>query len=104
MQLTGDPRKVKLIYGNRTEQQIACRDELAGQDTIFVLSQPPQNWCGKTGVIDAALIDKVFKADEFSTWVFVLCGPKIMLDVVEDHLVARGVLSSRILSERFEYD
>ncbi len=57
-----------------------------------------------TGFIDAALIDRVFVEKEFSEWVFVLCGPAVMMDIVEDHLIKRGSPSHRILSERFGYD
>ncbi|UWQ80254.1 hypothetical protein K3725_04370 [Leisingera sp. S132] len=37
MRLTGDPRKVKLMYGNRVVDQIAFRDELGEQDVLYVL-------------------------------------------------------------------
>jgi predicted ferric reductase len=104
MRLTGDPRKVKLIYGNRVVDQIAYRDELGSQEVVYVLSDPPENWSGETGYIDAALLDRVFSAKEFSDWVFVMCGPAIMMDIVEDHLIQQGTPSDRILSERFDYD
>jgi predicted ferric reductase len=104
LRLTKDPRQVRLVYGNRTEEQIVLRDELDGPDVVYVLSQPPNHWTGETGVIDAALIDKVFSVEELQSWVFVLCGPNPMLDGIEDHLTGRGVSSDRVLSERFEYD
>ncbi|MFC7293544.1 ferric reductase-like transmembrane domain-containing protein [Marinobacter aromaticivorans] len=104
MRLTGDSREVKLIYGNRVIDQVAYRDELGADDVIYVLSEPPETWQGETGVIDAALMDRVFSEREFSEWVFVMCGPRIMMDVVEDHLINRGTPSHRILSERFNYD
>ena len=104
MRLANDPRKVRLIYGNRVDDQIAYRDELGTQDVVYVLSEPPENWHGETGFIDAALIDRVFSLKEFSEWVFVLCGPAIMMDTVEDHLIERGTPSHCILSERFDYD
>lgn len=104
MRLTGDPRKVKLIYGNRVVDQIAYRDELGSQEVVYVLSDPPENWRGESGYIDAALMDRVFSAKEFSDWAFVMCGPAIMMDIVEDHLIEKGTPSHRILSERFDYD
>ena len=104
MRLTGDPRKVKLLYGNRVIDQIAYREELGEEDVVYVLSEPPETWNGETGFIDAALIDRVFSEKEFSEWVFVMCGPAIMMDTVEDHLIKRGTPSYRILSERFSYD
>lgn len=104
MRLTGDPRKVKVIYGNRVVDQIAYRDELGIEDVIYVLSEPPDAWNGETGFIDAPLMNSVFSTEEFSEWIFVLCGPAIMLDIVEDHLIGQGTASHRILSERFDYD
>lgn len=104
MRLTGDPRKVKLLYGNRVVDQIAYRDELGAADVFYVLSEPPEAWHGETGFIDGALLDRVYSAEEFSEWVFVICGPAIMMDIVEDHLIEKGTASHRILSERFDYD
>ncbi|SPH16838.1 Methane monooxygenase component C [Defluviimonas aquaemixtae] len=104
MRLTDDPRKVKIIYGNRLEDQIACRDELDAEDVTYVLTEPPQGWQGARGFIDAALMDRVFSPTEFKEWIFVMCGPAIMMNIVEDHLIARGTPSSHILSERFDYD
>jgi len=104
MRLTGDSRKVKLIYGNRSIDQIAYREELEKEDVTFVLSEPPDIWEGETGLVDAGLLDRVFSPDEFKEWLFVLCGPAIMMDIVEDHLINCGTPSHRILSERFDYD
>ncbi|AOY86797.1 hypothetical protein BKP64_00610 [Marinobacter salinus] len=104
MRLTGDSREVKLIYGNRVIDQIAYREELSEEDVVYVLSEPPESWHGEVGFIDAALIDRVFSEKEVSEWVFVMCGPAIMMDIVEDHLIKRGTPSHRILSERFNYD
>ncbi|WP_322003243.1 ferredoxin reductase family protein [Marinobacter alexandrii] len=104
MRLTGDAREVKVIYGNRIIDQIAYREELDTEDVFYVLQEPPETWHGETGFIDAALIDRVFTEQEFSEWVFVMCGPAIMMDIVEDHLIERGTPSHRILSERFSYD
>jgi predicted ferric reductase len=102
--LTDDPRKIKLIYGNRVADQIAYREELDAEDVTYVVSEPTETWGGETGFIDAALIDRVFSPLEFKEWVFVICGPAIMMDIVEDHLINRGTPSQRILSERFDYD
>lgn len=104
LRMTGDTRAVKIIYGNRTVQQIACREELDTEDVTYVLSEPPENWDGETGFVSPALLDRAFSAEEFRDWVFVMCGPAIMMDIVEDHLIEQGTSSRRILSERFDYD
>jgi NAD(P)H-flavin reductase len=69
-----------------------------------VLSDPPETWHGETGFIDAALINRIFSDQELHDWVFVICGPAIMMDTVEDHLIEKGTPSHRILTERFDYD
>jgi predicted ferric reductase len=104
LRLTDDPRAVRILYGNRAEEQIVFREELGVEDTIFVLSEPPEGWTGETGMIDSALLDRAFTPKEVRSWLFVLCGPPAMMDAVEDHLIARGAPSDRILSERFDYD
>jgi len=104
MRATDDPRKVKIVYGNRKLDQIAYREELSAEDTTFVLSEPPEGWTGATGWVDGALIERVFAPEEIENWVFVTCGPAQMMSVVEDHLLALGTPSNRILSERFDYD
>ncbi|SNC65691.1 Predicted ferric reductase [Marinobacter sp. es.048] len=104
MRLTGDSRKVKVVYGNRIAEQIAYHEELGDEGVVYVLSEPPEDWQGETGFIDGALMDRVFSEQEFRDWVFVMCGPAVMMDVVEDHLIKRGTPAHRILSERFSYD
>lgn len=104
MRLTGDSRKVRVVYGNRLIDQIAYGEELAQEDVVYVLSEPPETWDGETGFLDAAVMDRAFSDKEFREWAFVMCGPAIMMDTVEDHLITRGTPSHRILSERFDYD
>ena len=104
LRLTSDPRLVRLIYGNRSVEQIAYRSVLEDEDVTYVLSEPPENWEGEIGYVTPALIDRTFSAEEFNEWVFVICGPAIMMDIVEDHLIKCGVPSHRILTERFDYD
>ncbi|MFB2764431.1 ferredoxin reductase family protein [Marinobacter shengliensis] len=108
LRLTGDPRRVKLIYGNRIIDQVAYRKELdetlGAENIVYVLSEPPEGWQGEIGVIDGPLIDRVFAVGDFRDWAFVMCGPNVMMDVVESHLIKRGTPARRILSERFNYD
>ena len=110
MRTDGDPRPVTLIYGNRNADQIAFASELERLDAcpktqvIHLLTEPSEGWTGATGLIDAALIDRTFDARQLAGWLFVICGPPPMMTAVEHLLMARGVPSSRILSERFQYD
>ena len=105
-----DSRPTILIYGNRCEAQIVCRDELDaltrdhGTKIVQVLSEPPEGWRGPVGVVDANLIKTIFREKEMKKWLYVLCGPPAMIDAVEDSLITLGVSTRQILSEKFRYD
>lgn len=104
MRLTRDARKVKIIYANRSIDQIACRDELDAGDVHYVLSDPPECWQGERGLVTPELLDRIFTQQEIKEWVFVVCGPAKMMDIVEDHLISQGAPANQILSERFDYE
>lgn len=109
LQATDDPRPVVLVYGNRTDDQIACRAELEAMERdrvrcVFVLSEPPADWPGETGVIDRALLTRLFGDNAHKEWLYVLCGPPVMLNGVERTLGDFGIASRQVLSERFVYD
>lgn len=99
-----DSRAHRLIYANRTEDQIVCREELADDNPILVLSEPNQDWKGAVGFIDENLLEQSFSDTEFATWLFVICGPVPMMDQVSQVLREKGVPEDRILLERFNYD
>lgn len=106
-----DCRPTVLVYGNRIEEQIVHRDELEeiaarndGSAVVHVLSHPPEGWQGRTGMIDPPLVKDLFQSPDMRRWLFVLCGPPEMMDVVEDTLIGIGIEPNRIISERFKYD
>ena len=107
---TGDPRPTVLLYGNRRESQIACRDELDalardhGTRIVHALYEPPPGWDGYHGMCDAALLRHEFDRPEMRNWLYVLCGPSGMMDLAEVALIDLGVPAGNILSERFTYD
>ncbi|MGI9451287.1 MAG: hypothetical protein ACR2QH_11715, partial [Geminicoccaceae bacterium] len=63
-----------------------------------------QGWTGRNGLVDADLIRAIFDSTAMKQWLFVLCGPAAMMEVVEDALIDIGVPSHQIESERFQYD
>jgi len=107
---TGDPRPSLFVYGNRAESQIAYREELAtaqrdhGTEVVHVLSEPPEGWEGRTGLIDEALLRELFAEPGRCDWLVVLCGPTPMLVSVERTLRRIGLPRRQILAERFDYD
>lgn len=109
LHLDKDPRPTTLVYGNRVEEQIVYREELDqlakdhGTRIVHILSEPPPKWTGRTGMVDADQIRDAFAAEEMRDWLYVICGPAAMMEVVEDTLIEMGVPAQQILSERFDY-
>jgi predicted ferric reductase len=105
-----DPRPVTLLYGNRCAEQIVHGDELeamAGRidlRVVHVLTEPPEGWTGRTGVIDEGCLRDVLGAREDGGTLHIICGPAPMIDAVETDLARMGVPTRQIISERFTYD
>jgi predicted ferric reductase len=110
MRLDGDKRPVVLVYGNRLEDQIVYREELEALardpsiQIVHVLGEPRKNWKGRKGVIDSELVCELFGDPSSRNWIYILCGPAPMLNVVEDALIGLGVPAGKVRSERFQYD
>ncbi|MDZ7839542.1 MAG: ferredoxin reductase family protein [Gammaproteobacteria bacterium] len=104
----GDTRPLRLIYGNRSEEQIMYRNELADMvaeldlEILHVLSESPSGWSGATGVIDETLLRENLGPDPGR--LYVVCGPGAMIESVEDILSRLGIPKSRVLAEKFNYD
>lgn len=76
-------RKVKLMFFNKTEDDIIWRSQLEKLalkdkrfDVEFVLSAPPSEWSGKQGYISPALLSEFLKKSlEKSKVLICICGP-----------------------------
>ena len=110
LELDADPRPTVLVYGNRHAGQIACTEDLARlrrrhrTQVVQVLLEPPDDWQGERGMVDAALIARLFAEPRHRDWLYVLCGPPAMMETVEAALLGLGVAPRRIISERFQHD
>lgn len=98
-------KEVILIWGNKTQRDIAFEAELeklASQMTSFkvfhVLSREKE-WPGEKGRIDTEKIKRL--AGDFTRGEFFLCGPPGMMKDLEKALFTLGVEKRRIHSERF---
>ena len=97
---------LRLVYGNRREQDIVFRERLdalaarhANFEVIYVLSKPGDSWQGERGHIRGELL----LGDDLSV-AFAecfICGPGDCVDTITQSLRSRGVASSRIHSERY---
>jgi predicted ferric reductase len=103
-------KPVRLIYGNRVETQILYRAELEALErdlnlTVhLVLSEPPREWCGKSGELSADIIRSCLEPLPPRETAYFVCGPTPMMNGVERTLIELGVPARRIVSERFRYN
>ncbi len=105
-----DERPMVLLYGNRVREQIVYADELSEMQNDlnvqveYALADPPEEWQGHRGVIDAALLRTVLERADAKSWCYILCGPQPMIESVEKTLLSFGVPGGNVLSEQFYYD
>jgi glycine betaine catabolism B len=100
------PLRMHLIYGCRTPADVIYGDELAllaeaNPNLVYtlVISEPPPDYEGLTGLLDAALIQSQVGDVEGKT--FYLCGPNVMTDYCQTALRELGVPRHRIRRELY---
>ena len=105
-----DKRPIVVFYGNRIQEQITYSEELfeitkdLDLRIEYFLGEPPQEWHGRTGVIDADSISDALTWPEAENWLYFVCGPLPMIESIETTLLVKKVPSKQIVSERFYYD
>lgn len=103
----GDRRAHRLLLGARTWDDLILRheiEELCGRldlSVVDVLEEPPEDWLGERGRIDATLLDRCLP-ERARAHDYFLCGPPPMVVAVSRQLRSRGVPLRRIHTERFE--
>lgn len=105
----GDPRPLRIVYADRSLEQLAARAELEalarapGRELRLILAEPPAIWEGLRGRLDRANLAACMPGDDARDWLYFVCGPPAMIDAVELSLARLGVPLDRIVSERFVY-
>jgi len=106
----GDKRPIRVIQGNRIQQQILYAQELDAMaeelDLVVhhVLSEPPQGWPGPRGMPNEHMLASLIPESERLRGVYFVCGPPTMIDTVERTLRRSfGVPAGQVISERFRY-
>ena len=103
-----DVRPVVLVYANRAWEAVAFREELArlqerlSLTVVHVLEQPPADWAGERGRLDAELLARHLPPG-FQRFQCFICGPDPMMDAAEAALVELGVPPERVHTERFVF-
>ncbi|XP_040205979.1 cytochrome b5 reductase 4 isoform X2 [Rana temporaria] len=91
-------RKVKLIFFNKTEDDILWREQLEKLsstdrrfETQFVLSEPNDSWTGCKGQISTSLLsESIQRSKEDSTILICICGPNGFVEQAERSLEDLG--------------
>jgi ferredoxin-NADP reductase len=99
--------KITLIYGNRTEADIAFREELEEMQqknpnlkVILTLDEPEEKWAGYKGLITVGMISK--EVPDYLDRVFYICGSPIMVNAIENLLIKLNVDSTKIKKESLQ--
>jgi ferredoxin-NADP reductase len=102
----GLPLKMHLLYGSRVPDDVIYGEEmteLAASHANFtyslVISEPPPDYGGPTGFLDAALIRE--QVGDVAGKTFYICGPPVMYDFCLAALTELGVPSHKIRRELF---
>jgi predicted ferric reductase len=101
-----DARPVTLIYADRSLDELAYGDtlrDLAGRidlDIVVVLENAPDEWEGERGLITPELLERHLP-DDARHRMHMICGPPIMMELVQEALRERGVPQRHIQLERF---
>lgn len=104
-----DTRPLVLIYGNNKWEDITFREEIEELEkhlslkVIHVLAYPPEDWQGEQGFITGEILDRHLpKERKKNLYEIFLCGPPLMMDVVEKLLPELGIPLGDFHSERFD--
>jgi ferredoxin-NADP reductase len=95
-----------LLYGNNTIEDIAYKEEFdrlqkenSNLKVVHTLINPPSNWEGYTGYIDAEMIRK--EAPDYKSRVFYICGPPGMVKAMKNLLQELNIPAEQIKTENF---
>jgi len=100
------PQRITLLYGSRRIQDVIFDKELARLaqaserfNYARIISEPPKNFRGLKGFIDAKTIRKF--AGEAEDKTFYICGPNAMFDFCLPELAKFGALPHKIKRELY---
>lgn len=100
------PTKVTLLYGCRTEADIAFRRELETmqQDNsnfkvVLILNEASPAWKGAVGVITADMVKS--EIPDYKDTMFYTCGPPTMVEVMERLIENLGLPKTQLKREYF---
>lgn len=102
-----DIRPVVMFYGGRDLDSLTFREELEALknrmnlEIIHVLSAPGDDWTGERGYVNAELMMR-YLPKQYHRFNFLICGPKPLMDAMDEALPDLGVPRESVLTERFD--
>ena len=103
-----ESRNLCLIYGAPSLETTLFLDEIIDMERILnlkfvqVLENPPVGWNGESGVISRDILNRHIPEHNIRENDYFVCGPEVMMDIVEPYLRSRGIPLKHIISERFK--
>jgi ferredoxin-NADP reductase len=95
---------VRMLYSSRSLDDVIYRGELLARGdadvTVALTREWPDDWTGRTGRIDAALLDELVWPPERRPRIYI-CGPTTFVEAMSRALVEAGHAPSQIRTERF---
>jgi ferredoxin-NADP reductase len=98
--------KITMLYGSRTEADIAFREELETMQQqnknlkiVFTLNDGPPSWKGAVGFITGDMVKR--EIPEYRETMFYTCGPPPMVEVMEKLVENLGLPKARLKREYF---
>lgn len=95
--------RIQLFYGSRRSDDIIFHSRLASLAAQYsrfkmnlIIEEPSPDWEGETGRIDAPFLFRHFQPERLAGQTFFLCGPRQMVDSIEESLLGMGVRKQRI--------
>jgi predicted ferric reductase len=101
-------RKATLIWSNRTEADILCRDEIEEMEAklpnlaVHHVLSAQADFQGRTGRLNQNMLKELLSMTSHEACIFV-CGPPPMMDSVCRDLKKIGYSARTIFTERFSY-
>ncbi len=99
-------QELVLLYGCMTERGIIYRDELddfarllPGLRVIYVLTEPPEDWGGRSGFITAELIAE--ELHEPVAWIYYVVGPPPMIAAMDRVTAQLEIPAVQMVKENF---
>ena len=100
------PTKITLLYGCRTEGDIAFRKELEDMQQqngnlrlVLILNEASPSWRGAIGVITADMVKQ--EIPDYKKTTFYTCGPPAMVEVMERLVENLGLPKTKLKREYF---